>query len=590
MNKNKFLIGMFALATLAFNACSKDDIPDENNGGGNTEVIEGVDTYAKFSFKLGKDGSLTRATGDKYEGTTEEKNIKNVRAYVFKESGDYEDKTEVTDVADQSSIHTAVLKLTSGKKKVYVVANMNDSWVGQTTTTAQFEAMILQLCTKAGRIAHNKGLGEAEKRPVITREGDAFNNLYGQGNAGTNGYLMASVLANTEFTLNPGISESACSQEYPTSELKAANNHLEIAISRATSKLQATYAATGDALTLKDKSGNAIGKLLEPFFTVRNIPIQSYMFLHNQNNGFLTPFYSNTNTGSSFVDFEKYYDEANTPDLALSASDAGDQIKSIYLPENSNQTPVRGNTSYVLVKGTFAPAANVMINNITVEGTAPNLTITVAKDSKNYSAGEENVPDYFVVPDWDNQIYTGYPGLEADKWAAHGRAMILKTYLDKAGKQKWLNAIDEDSAVKELDVEEDSKVYYTSEFSSTSDGIYSVVVIKKYSFTRNGGVGAYVASEESKVRILQYQDGVCYYRVNVEDNMDEKTEANNLFYSVMRNRFYNVNVSKITSIGYPSDEDVTVDPSDPINQKTYMQAHITVSEWTKVEQDTELGM
>ena len=92
------------------------------------------------------------------------------------------------------------------------------------------------------------------------------------------------------------------------------------------------------------------------------------------------------------------------------------------------------------------------------------------------------------------------------------------------------------------------------------------------------------------MRIFQYTGGTCYYRVNVEDNMDGKTEANNLFYSVMRNRFYNVNISKITSIGYPDDEDVTVDPTDPINQKTYMQAHITVEPWTKVEQDAELGM
>lgn len=54
--------------------------------------------------------------------------------------------------------------------------------------------------------------------------------------------------------------------------------------------------------------------------------------------------------------------------------------------------------------------------------------------------------------------------------------------------------------------------------------------------------------------------------------------------------FYVINISKITSIGYPDDEDVTVDPTDPINQKTYMQAHITVEPWTKVEQDAELGM
>lgn len=588
MNKNKFLIGMFALATLAFNACSKDDIPDENNGGGNTEVIEGVDTYAKFSFKLGKDGSLTRATGDKYEGTTEEKNIKNVRAYVFKESGDYEDKTEAAAIESHDVIHTAVLKLTSGRKKVYVVANMEDSWIGPTTTAAQFEAMILQLCTNAGRIAHNKGLPEAQKRPAVARVG-SFENLYGQDNAGEKGFLMASVLASTEFTLNPGISEAACSKDsYASPDDMAANNHLEIAISRATSKLQATY-QDDDALTLKEKDGNKeIGKLLTPTFTVRNLPIQSYMFLHNQNNGFLTPFYSNTNTSSTFVDFEKYYDEVNTPDLALSASTTGDQIKSIYLPENSNQTPVRGNTSYVLVKGTFAPVADVMINQVTVGGDAPNYTIAEKKDATNYSTGETAVPAFFTVPEWDNQIYTGTSNVEEENWGAYGLEMIRLTYLNKVGKQRWLKAKDAETAVQES--LEAPKIYYIATFSG-SDGIYSVVKIYKFTENKEGGsVGVYESTEESMIRILRYDSGVCYYRVNIEDNMDEKTEANNLFYSVMRNRFYNVNVSKITSIGYPTDEDVTVDPSDPINQKTYMQAHITVSQWTKVEQDTELGM
>lgn len=121
--------------------------------------------------------------------------------------------------------------------------------------------------------------------------------------------------------------------------------------------------------------------------------------------------------------------------------------------------------------------------------------------------------------------------------------MILKTYLNKAGKQKWLNAVDEGSAVDEGDIENSVSVYYGSSFS-TSEGIYSVVTIKKYSHPKNALPG-YKESIEGTIRIFQYTGGTCYYRVNVEDNMDGKTEANNLFYSVMRNRFYNVNISKL---------------------------------------------
>lgn len=362
----------------------------------------------------------------------------------------------------------------------------------------------------------------------------------------------------------------------------AANNHIKVSISRATAKLQATY-RDDDALILKNADDKTLGKLLSPYFTVRNLPIQSYMFLHNQN-GFITPFYTMTNTNSVFADFAKYYDEENIPELTLAISTAsGGDIKSTYLPENSNQTPVRGNTTYVLVKGTFAPAANVMINKVEVVDASGSLSIKNTQDATDYTKGE-TVPAFFMIPEWDNQIYTASEGTE--DLAEYGLAMILKTYLNKAKKQKWLNAINPSTAVNEGLGTDLVKVYYISEMSP-QDGIYGVASIKKYSESKSGG---YIPTEEAKIRFLQYVGGTCYYRVNIEDDTDGKTEANNLFYSVMRNRFYNVNISKITSIGYPSDEDVTIDPSDPINQKTYMQAHITVSPWTEVDQDAELGM
>ena len=583
MGKNYFLIGVFALVVMMFAACSNEDKPGEERSNGNTEVVEGEPTWAKFTFKLGKDDAVSRTTdGTHEEGTTAEKNIKNLRAYIFNESGNFEAKTEGATVDTHNTEHTAVLKLTSGKKKVYVVANMQDEWITSTTTTAQFEAVTLTHCTKAGRIAHTKG---ADKAEAVSRVGD-FGKISGNGNAETNGFLMANVLATTEYTLYPGVSAENCSRSsYDSPEEMAKNNHLQVSISRAAAKLQATY-ANAEALTLKDNASKTLGKLLAPTFTVRNLPVQSYMFLHNQANGFLTPFYTMTNTSSTFEDFAKYYDEANKPELNLKASSDGN-AQSIYLPENSNQTPVRGNTTYVLVKGVFAPAADVMINKVEVTGEGENLIIKNTLDNTDYTGGGTNVPAFFIVPEWENQIYTAPTSTSPSELASYGLAMILKTYLSKAGKQKWLKAVDPTTAENEGDVSNPVSVYYTCKLTPAV-GIYSMVTIEKNAQPQ--GQSGYLASTESQIRILQYVDGTCYYRVNVEDNMGGKTEANNLFYSVMRNRFYNVNISKITSIGYPSDEDVTVDPTDPINQKTYMQAHITVEPWTKVEQDAELGM
>jgi len=50
MRKNYFLIGVFALATITFAACSSEDKLGEerSDDNGNTEVIEGEPTWAKM--------------------------------------------------------------------------------------------------------------------------------------------------------------------------------------------------------------------------------------------------------------------------------------------------------------------------------------------------------------------------------------------------------------------------------------------------------------------------------------------------------------------------------------------------------------
>ena len=56
-----------------------------------------------------------------------EKKHQNLRAYIFNELPvSFEAKTDNATVDEHGTEHTAVLKLLPGKKKVYVVANMQD--------------------------------------------------------------------------------------------------------------------------------------------------------------------------------------------------------------------------------------------------------------------------------------------------------------------------------------------------------------------------------------------------------------------------------------------------------------------------------
>lgn len=58
------------------------------------------------------------------------------------------------------------------------------------------------------------------------------------------------------------------------------------------------------------------------------------------------------------------------------------------------------------MKGVFAPAANVMINAVEVKNDGGNLSIENKLDGTDYTTGGKDVPPYFIVPEWENQIYT----------------------------------------------------------------------------------------------------------------------------------------------------------------------------------------
>jgi hypothetical protein len=82
-----------------------------------------------------------------------------------------------------------------------------------------------------------------------------------------------------------------------------------------------------------------------------------------------------------------------------------------------------------------------------------------------------------------------------------------------------------------------------------------------------------------------WEDGICYYRLPLENVKDGKPELGNpLRYNVRRNDWFNVNIDSVSDIGGTSEEEITPDPWTPVDGPVKINATITVSNWTPVTQ------
>lgn len=568
MGKNNFLVGVFTMATLAFAACSNEELPAEATGGnGNAEVVEGVPTYARFTIKM--DG--VKDTRTTVAGTNEEQAVKNIHVYVFANGVFEASTTPAGEVSNNSTgvFHSEVMKLTSGLKTILVVANKGADWYPiptEGTTLSAFQDQLMALYTTPGRLAHGSS--------AIARVGEGYKNLQGTDDPATNGFLMSNLLSNSSFTLKPGISQADAEQNNYGDKDPADYNHFKISLYRTTAKLQATY-KDADALVYKATQGNnlsnivTVGTLTQPHFTVRNLPKQVYLFQHGStDNPLQTPLYTATNTTSDWGGFE-IFDEVNAPDIKMVAQSA--TANSMYIPENANAIPVIGNTSYILVKGVFEPNKDLVITDVDNNGNYMH----------GYAGSEDPITVFTYSPAWGSEIYAVPANVtgEQDR-LKHGMSTTLKTYLVRTGLKAYINK-------NELDPVYDGiigKNVYYSIAAGAKDGIYNTLVISK---NIQNDDKSYDATVVETVKYLQYNNGVTYYRINIQDNT--YPENNNLYYSVTRNNLYKVNVKSISGIGYPDEGDVTVDPETPISQKTYMQAHISVEEWKVVDQEADLN-
>lgn len=89
--------------------------------------------------------------------------------------------------------------------------------------------------------------------------------------------------------------------------------------------------------------------------------------------------------------------------------------------------------------------------------------------------------------------------------------------------------------------------------------------------------------------IVEFKDGTTYYRVDLLNWVKGDGKSLQEIASTQRNRFYQVSVNNILSLGWPKPEEV-IDPddNDPVDDPMNIEATIQIAPWVKVEQDTDL--
>lgn len=86
-----------------------------------------------------------------------------------------------------------------------------------------------------------------------------------------------------------------------------------------------------------------------------------------------------------------------------------------------------------------------------------------------------------------------------------------------------------------------------------------------------------------KATYIDYSGG-SYYRINLG-----KTESGSTIYGTARNTIYNVNIKSVTGPGWNTEHGANESPTDPVDQKTYVNVDITVAPWDDANQDVDLN-
>lgn len=587
MTMNKLKLFPIALIALVLGACSSEDVIDN---GGQGPVAPGEKGYVSFSINLPTMAG-TRVSYD--DGTPNEYDVKNAKLLIF--AGNDEANATCQGIYDLN---------------VGAFLN-NGTSTDQITSTAQ----IVQAITKPTG-ANLYALVVLNPNDLISNdmEGKAFSSLYTtpktlndastlkeNGFFMTNAPLYSKAGGNSDPTAGPAgkvttLSSIDANKIYST-ETEALNSPAAtVYVERALSKVTLSGPTT---TTLPESGANAniasytiAGWVLDntnkSTYLVRNVaPATSWWGYKNPN--------TSDNNQYRFVDKDPVETGVNLyrthfgidPNYNINYNSANFTTVGGSTIDGQNLIAANGTTPAYCLENTF-DVAHMTEKNTTRVIVAANLTVN----------GAENGGGFYLLNNNTSVIYT-------------------QEGVKKEVKRLWMNYFEsiKGTYIKEGEFTENN---VTVTLSSDANGGYITVTNVEMSEpggiewqpdqdinTLNQAARNYVSTINDNLKIAYYKGGVAYYPVLIKHFGDVETpwSTSNIVggnsypdgdasqkwlgrYGVLRNTWYQLNVTGLKNIGSPAVPEVTDDYDDP--GKQYISVDINILPWAVRTQSVEL--
>lgn len=372
---NILTTGAFA-TLLLLGSCTKD-VDNPQGGGGEGGVVEGIPTYATVSLsqRTGA-GTYVGPEDDYVNGTSQatevEKKITDAVVLVFNSDDVLENYVKFEDAELAAAPYAKIFATTTGKKRLYALANLGDY--------SKIEAIF------NGQTAANKKLSNVCK--VIQEIADI------SGATTDNKFWMSNV-----YKLGATIEDQVTVQKGDEN-----TNNFTIYIGRMTGKVSLTFAAQ-----LAIKSNDGTFDKANAQYRVRNNPKRFYTFPVYEGTQLISPYYNrtydlpnptdyadaNTNVGKNDF-FDNGHDDGGNHTFVPTATDS-------YLTENSPKDAKRHKVTFLSIKAKWTPSKDALFLN---------ANGSVAGDLSGTITGNQGT--FYRVQKWQGGKIVGYcPGIYA---------------------------------------------------------------------------------------------------------------------------------------------------------------------------------
>lgn len=475
---NILTTGAFA-TLLLLGSCTKDvDNPNSPGGGGEGGVVEGIPTYATVSLsqRTGA-GTYVGPEDDYVNGTSQatevEKKITDAVVLVFNSDDVLENYVKFEDAELAAAPYAKIFATTTGKKRLYALANLGDY--------SKIEAIF------NGQTAANKKLSNVCKviQQIANISGATTDNKFWMSNV----YKLGATIED-QVTVQKGDENT---------------NNFTIYIGRMTGKVSLEFAAQ---LAIKSNDGTFDKDNAQ--YRVRNNPTRFYTFPVYEGTQLISPYYNRTYDLPNPTDYADANTSVGKNDFFDNGHDDGGNHTFVptatnsYLTENSPKEAKRHKVTFLSIKAKWTPDAKALL--LDADGSiADNAAATLKKITDPAPAG--NGGTFYRVQKWQGGKIVGYcPGIYAE--TPTGWTEVGGTPNNDAG-EKTTAVADRNAAKASVDAcylivtYDQGMAYWAYWMRSRLDG----TIAEKYALKRNN-----------------------HYKVNIisVDGVGEPTEDDNL--------------------------------------------------------------